>query len=186
MYGLRCVKGSRAQLLERCGVFCISQKTADEVRISDWSSDVCSSDLPCREDLLARRVFQLYGVDTRTDDADRPLLRPGGLDAADRRILCDSFDPARNAQTESPRTVEFIGGDPRHGFERPPVAAPVAIRLAIEELGDGERLAGQSERFDTAREGLPRAQRTGAAARPGSRNPEAFGDRKSTRLNSSH
>src|SRR3546814_12186940 len=50
-----------------------------------------------------------------------------------------------------------------------------SIRLAIEELGDGERLAGQSERFDTAREGLPRAQRTGAAARPGSRNPEAFG-----------
>src|SRR3546814_7525575 len=96
-------------------------------------------DRPCRDDLLARRVFQLYGVDTRTDDADRPLLRPGGLDAADRRILCDGFDPARNAQTESPRTVEFIGGDPRHGFERPPVAAPVAIRLAIEELGDGER-----------------------------------------------
>src|SRR3546814_11452355 len=25
--------------------FCIKQKTADEMRISDWSSDVCSSDL---------------------------------------------------------------------------------------------------------------------------------------------
>src|SRR3546814_5305486 len=29
-------------------VFCFfKQKTADEVRISDWSSDVCSSDLIC-------------------------------------------------------------------------------------------------------------------------------------------
>src|SRR3546814_6710568 len=25
--------------------FCFKQKTADEMRISDWSSDVCSSDL---------------------------------------------------------------------------------------------------------------------------------------------
>src|SRR3546814_1563530 len=28
-----------------CGVFCVKQKTAYEMRISDWSSDVCSSDL---------------------------------------------------------------------------------------------------------------------------------------------
>src|SRR3546814_9256035 len=29
-----------------CGVFFFKQKTAYEMRISDWSSDVCSSDLP--------------------------------------------------------------------------------------------------------------------------------------------
>src|SRR3546814_11484538 len=29
----------------RCGVFFFKQKTAYEMRISDWSSDVCSSDL---------------------------------------------------------------------------------------------------------------------------------------------
>src|SRR3546814_9526099 len=28
-------------------VFCFKQKTAYEMRISDWSSDVCSSDLAC-------------------------------------------------------------------------------------------------------------------------------------------
>src|SRR3546814_15963205 len=28
-----------------CGVFCVKQKTAYEMRISDWSSDVCPSDL---------------------------------------------------------------------------------------------------------------------------------------------
>src|SRR3546814_10598750 len=31
-----------------CFVFFFKQKTAYEVRISDWSSDVCSSDLPYR------------------------------------------------------------------------------------------------------------------------------------------
>src|SRR3546814_9402002 len=30
---------------QRCLVFILKQKTADEMRISDWSSDVCSSDL---------------------------------------------------------------------------------------------------------------------------------------------
>src|SRR3546814_17147313 len=35
-----------ALALIRSGVFFFKQKTAYEVRISDWSSDVCSSDLP--------------------------------------------------------------------------------------------------------------------------------------------
>src|SRR3546814_3172324 len=33
-------------------VFFFKQKTAHEVRISDWSSDVCSSDLGCMSDVL--------------------------------------------------------------------------------------------------------------------------------------
>src|SRR3546814_7329910 len=32
-------------LFNLCVVFCFKQKTAYEMRISDWSSDVCSSDL---------------------------------------------------------------------------------------------------------------------------------------------
>src|SRR3546814_5405485 len=35
--------------------FFFKQKTAYEMRISDWSSDVCSSDLQCRAD--AKRPF---------------------------------------------------------------------------------------------------------------------------------
>src|SRR3546814_9732412 len=31
-----------------CRVCCFKKKTADEMRISDWSSDVCASDLPTR------------------------------------------------------------------------------------------------------------------------------------------
>src|SRR3546814_6231068 len=37
--------------------FCFKQKTAYEVRISDWSSDVCASDLPALGMMLAR-LFQ--------------------------------------------------------------------------------------------------------------------------------
>src|SRR3546814_2350688 len=35
-------------ILVRCCFFCFKQKTAYEMRISDWSSDVCSSDLYSR------------------------------------------------------------------------------------------------------------------------------------------
>src|SRR3546814_9379180 len=42
-----CVVGVYIHLLIRLFVFLFKQKTAYEMRISDWSSDVCSSDL-CR------------------------------------------------------------------------------------------------------------------------------------------
>src|SRR3546814_18032995 len=42
-------------------LFCFKQKTAYEMRISDWSSDVCSSDLdvkvPRKQRHTAKRVF---------------------------------------------------------------------------------------------------------------------------------
>src|SRR3546814_4003561 len=52
--------------------FCFKQKTAYEMRISDWSSDVCSSDLPY--------------VDGDGDPVeDRAVVRVGGIDAPLRR-----------------------------------------------------------------------------------------------------
>src|SRR3546814_5271033 len=42
---LYCVDVSRVVLVVCCLVFFFKQKTAYELRISDWSSDVCSSDL---------------------------------------------------------------------------------------------------------------------------------------------
>src|SRR3546814_1837721 len=46
------------------GLFCFKQKTAYEVRISDWSSDVCSSDLVVlhRAGELATRRALLFGA----------------------------------------------------------------------------------------------------------------------------
>src|SRR3546814_1111088 len=44
-------------------VFFFKQKTAYEMRISDWSSDVCSSDLPVRGTWrIAARDSELGGV----------------------------------------------------------------------------------------------------------------------------
>src|SRR3546814_6207442 len=43
--------------------FFFKQKTADEMRISDWSSDVCSSDLPIGADHMG--VDLLPGIQRR-------------------------------------------------------------------------------------------------------------------------
>src|SRR3546814_1162995 len=59
---------SRIQQYGICGCFCgcffFKQKTAYELRISDWSSDVCSSDLG------ARRGSRRAGAGRRASSAD--------------------------------------------------------------------------------------------------------------------
>src|SRR3546814_14801253 len=47
------------------GFFFFKQKTAYEMRISDWSSDVCSSDLGTIRRLLDRRLRSKRGVKDR-------------------------------------------------------------------------------------------------------------------------
>src|SRR3546814_15481899 len=63
-----------------CGmnVFFFKQKTAYEMRISDWSSDVCSSDLMSRVE--ADRVI----VDRMNNDRASPGDLRGGRTAAER------------------------------------------------------------------------------------------------------
>src|SRR3546814_7898409 len=43
--------------------FFFKQKTAYELRISDWSSDVCSSDLLARAGGRGRQLFELEGIE---------------------------------------------------------------------------------------------------------------------------
>src|SRR3546814_238459 len=87
--------------------FCFKQKTAYEMRISDWSSDVCSSDL--RGNLLARRArntgrvdvdrtfgkfafgASLKGASHRFDNAAN-TVRLGGYATFDLRVSY-AFDP---------------------------------------------------------------------------------------------
>src|SRR3546814_3909417 len=59
--------------------FCFKQKTAYEMRISDWSSDVCSSDLP--------------GVRSEDFGHDVGDFRRGGTAAVSRRIGAKSSPP---------------------------------------------------------------------------------------------
>src|SRR3546814_14080669 len=68
-------------------MFFFKQKTAYEVRTSDWSSDVCSSDLVCSECLSDPAVGDdqsehtcvkcLQGRDVPNEDADMGKVRAG-------------------------------------------------------------------------------------------------------------
>src|SRR3546814_3095764 len=49
-------------LLLFCFIFFFKQKTAYEMRISDWSSDVCSSDLPIRDSVVRSRPAWCLGL----------------------------------------------------------------------------------------------------------------------------
>src|SRR3546814_4202284 len=58
--------------------FFFKQKTAYEMRISDWSSDVCSSDLPCVIDghnAFAVQAVLIGAVATRADNFFPCVLR---------------------------------------------------------------------------------------------------------------
>src|SRR3546814_7928681 len=66
--------------------FFFKQKTAYEMRISDWSSDVCSSDLRFGR---AESVLQRHRQGRRTEQRTRAnsgLLYIGGLGQEDHRI----------------------------------------------------------------------------------------------------
>src|SRR3546814_2303751 len=67
-----------------CGFFC-KQKTAYEMRISDWSSDVCSSDL--------RDPIEFIRRDTEIDRGrDAAKVRQGKV-AFGRRAIDNWIDP---------------------------------------------------------------------------------------------
>src|SRR3546814_18682399 len=55
-------------------VLFFKQKTAYEMRISDWSSDVCSSDLQALTEITGTRITNLQGL----PDDFRPELPAGG------------------------------------------------------------------------------------------------------------
>src|SRR3546814_4109378 len=76
-------------------IFCVfKQKTAYEMRISDWSSDVCSSDLQSQQD--ARGGFMFTGATTGSDFADFLLGIPHASSIAfgnaDKYLVAPSYD----------------------------------------------------------------------------------------------
>src|SRR3546814_4275502 len=106
--------------------FFFKQKTAYEMRISDWSSDVCSSDLcrgcwrrparralPCASthgsEAMADTDEQRNGVGRRqAEDAVRTLLRWAG------------DDPAREGLLDTPKRVADAYGDWFSGYADDP------------------------------------------------------------------
>src|SRR3546814_7070227 len=69
----------RTTILRCLFFFFFKQKTAYEMRISDWSSDVCSSDLD-RVDIAAARVLDPLGAPDLRGFGERRLLRQPRLD----------------------------------------------------------------------------------------------------------
>src|SRR3546814_17768441 len=71
-------------------VFFFKQKTAYEMRISDWSSDVCSSDLWTRPDIPAREISALRENPAlsppRLHRAGQPLRHRHGVVPADAAV----------------------------------------------------------------------------------------------------
>src|SRR3546814_4564082 len=78
--------------------FCFKQKTAYEMRISDWSSDVCSSDLAGLID-ATRRAAGVIGIDSG------PLHLAAALGKSGVAIYGPT-DPARNGPFG--KTIEVI------------------------------------------------------------------------------
>src|SRR3546814_8262207 len=109
---------------------CFKQKTAYEMRISDWSSDVCSSDLPVQ---MLSRAF-IAKVRLPAHDQDRPMFavsRPYGkatLDqlparaiqsrAAGVNVLLQGQVRLRQGQT-SKLAADIIGGFGKAGETNP-------------------------------------------------------------------
>src|SRR3546814_14249267 len=81
--------------LDLCGLFFFfKQKTAYEMRISDWSSDVCSSDLRMRRpmlmiDLLRHTSGLTYGLQRQT--AIDARYRDLGLEELQQKRGSDEF-----------------------------------------------------------------------------------------------
>src|SRR3546814_10361490 len=78
-----------------CFFFC-KQKTADERRISDWSSDVCSSDLEVARDLERRSVKVLgHGeAPKHTDNGRIDLTHTGAVWSGPRAFEEAGVTPA--------------------------------------------------------------------------------------------
>src|SRR3546814_11175263 len=93
------------------------------MRISDWSSDVCSSDLGDRADLLGRR--------------GDPVLR----DVVDQRLAVDEAP-------DEPRTGDAVDLGPLAGD---PLARPV-VQIARQRRLADRRPAGRAVGFDAALE----------------------------------
>src|SRR3546814_17123559 len=111
-------------------IFCFKQKTAYEMRISDWSSDVCSSDLnaveveapsrqadmlrpvPCEHaravDRLEPHVADRFRLDLiRPEDSEPGCLRfrrqepRSALRSEERRVGKECVSPCRSRWTPS-------------------------------------------------------------------------------------
>src|SRR3546814_3482239 len=100
-----------SRIIELCFFFFFKQKTAYEMRISDWSSDVCSSDLVDTAGLVIIRTLQaiksLGGIEKRRAAAGDDAFfngRTGGVQRVVDAVLAFlHFNFSRAAKSEERR-----------------------------------------------------------------------------------
>src|SRR3546814_5877789 len=83
--------------------FFFKQKTAYEMRISDWSSDVCSSDLHAEHHLVGHR----RGVVVLVGDADHRVVMLAG---ERRLVVLVGFQPEIRPEDSRGRLEAGVGG----------------------------------------------------------------------------
>src|SRR3546814_7015394 len=99
--------------------FFFKQKTAYEMRISDWSSDVCSSDLPASHIVEIQRHLRVVGLALGiVPQSDEPAFRRSPCIAA--------FDRKRRAVDRVER---------HHPLRLPPEAQDTAPEVARRLIG---------------------------------------------------
>src|SRR3546814_8287585 len=88
--------------------FFFKQKTAYEMRISDWSSDVCSSDLARLK--RARHVDIIEATEARRHEQN--LSTAVAQDVADLRLAIDWDDGIADKAADTTSQVDYLGFEP--------------------------------------------------------------------------
>src|SRR3546814_10904256 len=129
----------------RCSILMFlffKQKTAYEMRISDWSSDVCSSDLRLAGSLLFGKVFREFPGGLGSRRVDRDVL-VGGRQVAELGFGGGCGRQAHgNPHTQCYRDDCKAGASYRMSVERQFIARHLAV--------GGARQAGDEEPFARA------------------------------------
>src|SRR3546814_19289485 len=103
--------------------FFFKQKTAYEMRISDWSSDVCSSDLLRQSFEDAKASTGAEEIESAFDEARRDARSIGAEpDSGSHTVDAGTAPQLRDAPVAAPESSE--GNAERHRIPRDPVTPP--------------------------------------------------------------
>src|SRR3546814_9910550 len=146
-------------------VFFFKQKTAYEIRISDWSSDVCSSDLAAGAGVLHHLPGRgAVACAARDRHAARALRAAGaGRGHARRTVVARRLDPPARAAPGERSQPPLAAGPADRRPPRTAAAAPAGRRMGRAAAGHlgGDAAVARSEEPTSA---LPSLIRTTDAA----------------------
>src|SRR3546814_3766349 len=130
-----------------CFFFCVKQKTAYEMRISDWSSDVCSSDLIVGAGLdgePGRDLGAIAGLDGDFGGAGRSRAPPtvggeGGGKGYAEFVLGAAGNPAAELEATAGEAVEHVEAvacraEPCEGVDEAMVVSSEETRAELQAI----------------------------------------------------